>query len=90
LLNFTFQPLYPYNISRYPLNRRLASFTVGLEISKKRLDLGDIRTTDLPARRLVTVLTALVMWYTVKNNAITLGVMIRRSLCVVVTNRSIR
>jgi hypothetical protein len=66
------------------------SFTVGLEISKKRLDLGDIRTADLPARRLITVLTTLVMRYTLKNKAITLGVMVRHSLYVVVTNRSIR
>jgi len=38
-------------------------FTAGLEYSKKRVDLADIRTPDLPARRLVTVLTTLAVWY---------------------------
>jgi hypothetical protein len=64
--------------------------TAGLEFSKRRVDLADIRTPDLQARRLVTVLTMLTMWYIFKNKAITLGVMVRRSLYVVVTNRSIR
>jgi len=63
--------------------------TAGLEFPK-RADLADIGTPDLPARRLVTVLTTLAMWYIPKNKAITLGVLVRRSLYVIVTNRSIR
>lgn len=64
--------------------------TAGLEFPKKRLDLADIRTPDLPARRLVTVLTTLAMCYIPKNKAVTLGALVRPSLYVVVTNRSIR
>lgn len=64
--------------------------TAGLEFPKKGVDLADIRTPDLPARRLVTVLITLAMWYIPKNKAVTLGVPVRRSLYVVVTNRSIR
>lgn len=64
--------------------------TAGLEFPKKRVDFADIRTRDLPARRLVSVLTALAMWYGPNNKAITLGLLVRRRLYVVVTYRSIR
>jgi hypothetical protein len=61
--------------------------TAGLEISKKHVDLADIRTPDLPARRLVTVLTTLAMLYISKNKALTHGVLVRNSLYVVVALR---
>jgi hypothetical protein len=76
----------PGNVSHYPLNRRLC----GLHSQSGIFEEADIRTPDLQARMLVTVLTTLTMWFIPKNKAITLGVLVRRSLCVVVTNRSIR
>jgi hypothetical protein len=77
-------------ITRSILNRRLCGLHSRSGIFEEACYLADIRTPDLPARRLVTALTTLAMWYIPKNKAITLGVLIRRSLYVVVTNRIIR
>jgi len=67
LVNFKLQPLYPRSVSHYPLNWRLC----GLHSQSGIFEEADIRTPDLQARMLVTVLTTLTMWFIPKNKAIT-------------------